>query len=700
MAVTYRKGLFRSRLGGGVDWFPVVTNGIALAAALVVLLTIQPASVAFRSGTVASSTVVAQHQATYIDQAATALRRKQIIETVPVVYHLDPASAKSHLAEGSRFLRQAATVFAVTGPVGQRARTLRRLIPPDVPSELADQIAPLSLQDFRVVRALSLPLLTQAAAWRFNEAQVTPTEVGLLSTLPHQTSLAQRNGVQDVLHAFLAPTMVLDIQATRAAQRRAAEKVRPVLGKVYPGQVVVRRGDLITPTIMAEIRALGLAGTRSGNEVLAAIVYAGMAVGILFWYLAVFHAGILRRGRLLLMFDAGICGALLAAQLLTAGHVLLPLFLPIAGFATFLAALIAPDAAIAVGFTIAFLLGWVVGDSLELAVYYLLTSIAGVLVIQHVQKLKQFLLAGVAMAVLGLATLLAFGLANGPYDQAALQDYVFAAAFNGLTSALLALGAFAFLSDFFGITTPLHLLELGQPNQPLMRRLMLKAPGTYNHSLIVATMVEQAAQEIGANPLAAKIAALYHDVGKTSNPSCFSENQLGTGNIHDSLPPEESARLIRGHVTQGVKLARQHRLPQVVIDAIWEHHGTTTIQFFVHKAREQSVDGWIDLSVYRYPGPRPSSKETALIMLADGCESAVRSASDHSPERIDETINKIFSERIAGGQLDDCPLTLRDIDAARSAFHFVLNSLYHPRVEYPEIETPIPGTIERETLRG
>jgi putative nucleotidyltransferase with HDIG domain len=218
---------------------------------------------------------------------------------------------------------------------------------------------------------------------------------------------------------------------------------------------------------------------------------------------------------------------------------------------------------------------------------------------------------------------------------------------------------------------------------------MVKAPGTYNHSLVLASMVERAAEDADANSTVARLGALYHDVGKTANPHCFVENQFGIGNIHDELRPEESARIIRGHVSQGLKLARQFGLPRVVLDAIGEHHGTMSIPYFLHKAREESGGEPVDPALYSYPGPKPQSKETALLMLADGCESAVRASRDRSSDKIREIVRKIFQERIQQGQLDECPLTLKDLHLAQDAFCSVLNGLYHPRIEYPEPAEPL-----------
>jgi putative nucleotidyltransferase with HDIG domain len=199
-------------------------------------------------------------------------------------------------------------------------------------------------------------------------------------------------------------------------------------------------------------------------------------------------------------------------------------------------------------------------------------------------------------------------------------------------------------------------------------------------------MVERAAEEIGANSLVGKLGALYHDVGKTANPHAFVENQMGIGNMHDEMHPEESARLIRAHVSHGLRLASQYKLPRPVLDAIAEHHGTMTISYFLHKALHDYGDDAVDVSLFTYAGPKPQTKETALLMLADGCESAVRASRDTSPEKILEIVDRIFDDRMQQGQLVDSPITLRDLEHAKSAFCAVLNGLYHPRIEYPERE--------------
>jgi putative nucleotidyltransferase with HDIG domain len=668
-------------------------NAVVLLGALVLLFAFQPLVPALQVGQVADRTVVAQHRQTYVDHVATAVRQRQVIQTTPAVTYENSRPAARRLREANTFFSSAARVIDSNAPFDQKVISIRRLIPADVRPATLDQVATLTRQDFQVVRAHSLALLSQAEAWHFDSTQTQATEIGLLSTVSAHVSVLQRSVIGEVLEAFLTPTMIVNPTATKARQNAAAKRVAPVIGTIYAGQVIVRRGDIVTAHDMDELEAMGVQAASSGwQQTVASAVFAGLVLAMLFWFLQSFHPRFLTNPRLLLLIDASILVTVAGSRFLTNGHVVLPFFLPVAAASIFAAALTAPEAAIAISLAVAILAGWVTTNSFELTTYYFLTGAAGALAVHPLRQLKQFIFAGTAVTLFGVLTTVAFALVDRAYDGAALREYVFASVFNGFVSSTLALGGFALLSGYFGITTTLQLLELGQPSHPLLRRLMARAPGTYNHSLILASMIEHAADDIGANALVAKICALYHDVGKTQNPLCFAENQLGQGNIHDDLRPEESARIIRGHVGQGLKLAHQHHLPRFVLDAIAEHHGTTQIAYFLHRAREQS-DGPVDVSLYTYGGPKPQTKESALLMLADACESTVRASTDHSPERIRETVNRLFRERIESGQLDESPLTLRDIERAREAFLSVLNGLYHPRVEYPEAE-PVQRTSQ------
>jgi len=660
-------------------------TAILLVASLVVAFTIQIRTSTMQLGQVAGDTVMAQRKVTFFDRVSTNARRKQAMDAIPLAFRVDTTLARERRSQADTFLATAAPILTGSLSPSNRVAAIRQLLPAGLNPAALQGFPSLPPGALATVRQQSVGLLARAIFSQFDANQILSTESTFLATLPDQIPPQERAAIGAVLITFLAPTLLPDLVATSQRRKRAAQLIPSSYETIYPREVVVRRGDIVTPLVLERLNALGIQSRREGwQDITAALLFAGSIVAMLFWYLSAFHPAITSSPRLLLLVPTTVLADVVGARLLTGGHVLLPLFLPAAAASTFAAALVAPEACVAIALAAALLAGWVVANSFELTTYYFVTSAAGVLAIRQVRQLKQFILAGASITAFGLVTVLAFGFLDRVYDFAALQEYVLAASFNGFVSSALALGAFALLSGFFGVTTMLQLLELGQPNQPLLRRLMVKAPGTYNHSLLLASMVEHAAEEIGANSLVAKLGALYHDVGKTANAHCFVENQLGMTNIHDDLPPQESARIIRNHVSHGLKLARQYHMPRTVVDAIAEHHGTMTISYFLHKARRENPAGTIDPAMYTYPGPRPQSKETALLMLADACEAAVRAAADRSDSRIQETVKKIIQERIAQGQLDECPLTLGDLHAVQIAFCSVLNGLYHPRIEYPE----------------
>ncbi|HEY6905954.1 MAG TPA: HDIG domain-containing metalloprotein, partial [Ignavibacteriaceae bacterium] len=243
----------------------------------------------------------------------------------------------------------------------------------------------------------------------------------------------------------------------------------------------------------------------------------------------------------------------------------------------------------------------------------------------------------------------------------------------------------------------LTLLELSNFDRPLLKELARKAPGTFNHSMTMGTLAESAAEKIGANPLLARVGAYYHDVGKIITPQNFVENQLNDQNIHENLTPEESVELISRHVKEGIELAREYNVPQEVIDFIPMHHGTMIISYFFDKAKKLYGDEKVNIDDYRYPGPKPNTRETAIIMLADGSESAVRSIEDPDPAKVENVIEKIIKGRIDDGQLDNSPITFSDIDKIKEAFISILLGQHHRRIRYPsqeEMEKGDPGKKE------
>jgi len=330
------------------------------------------------------------------------------------------------------------------------------------------------------------------------------------------------------------------------------------------------------------------------------------------------------------------------------------------------------------------IVGYLSGGSLELSVYAAAGALIGSFALGRGERISSFVRAGLFVATTNLVVLLAFRL-PGPWpDARSMAQLAGAALGNGALAASIAPLGFYVLGSLFGITTPLQLMDLSRPNHPLLRGLLLKAPGTYHHSILVANMAERAAAAVSADAFLARVGAYYHDIGKTVRPYFFVENRSDQNpSPHERLDPHTSAQIIISHVADGLELARRYRLPMRIRDFIPEHHGTTLVSFFYYQARQNDPDGSINENDFRYPGPRPRSRETAIVMLADGCESAVRSANPKSPEEIDELVQKVITRRMLEGELDHCNLTLQDLHHIRQVFVRVLRGVHHPRIRYP-----------------
>jgi putative nucleotidyltransferase with HDIG domain len=293
--------------------------------------------------------------------------------------------------------------------------------------------------------------------------------------------------------------------------------------------------------------------------------------------------------------------------------------------------------------------------------------------------------AGLGVGLVNMASVAAFTLSEGTagLSQPALERY-FWGLMNGVVSAILSMGLLPFLEGMFNVITPMKLIELSNPNQPLLKKLLVEAPGTYHHSVVVGNLAEAAAEAVGGNSLLSRVGAYYHDVGKTKRPYFFIENQMGIENPHDKTSPTLSTLIITSHVRDGAEMAREHKLPEPVVNFIREHHGTTLVSYFYNRAAEADRSEEVVEADFRYEGPKPGSKETAIVMLADSVEAAVRAMDKPAPARIEQAVKKIIGDRLADHQLDRCDLTLRDLDTIAVTFTRVLSGMFHPRIDYPE----------------
>jgi cyclic-di-AMP phosphodiesterase PgpH len=315
-----------------------------------------------------------------------------------------------------------------------------------------------------------------------------------------------------------------------------------------------------------------------------------------------------------------------------------------------------------------------------IAMLFLISGLVSSMLVLGVRKRTTIINAGIAVGAAQAFTL--FLLNSMRFS--GLQDYLFIF-LNGLVSSVVVAGVLPVFEYLFGTITNIKLLELADFNHPVLNRLMLEAPGTYHHSLIVGNLSEAAGKAVGANSLLARIGAYYHDIGKLLKPDYFSENQYLKGNVHETLAPNMSKLVIMNHVKEGAELAKKYRLNRRIADFIRQHHGTSLVYFFYRKALENGGEQEaVNEEVFRYPGPKPDTKEAAIVLLADSVEAATRSLKEPTPAKIEELVHKIVNNKFIDGQLDECDLTLKDLEKIAQVFIHILSGIYHSRVNYPE----------------
>ncbi|MGZ4163240.1 MAG: HD family phosphohydrolase, partial [Tumebacillaceae bacterium] len=342
--------------------------------------------------------------------------------------------------------------------------------------------------------------------------------------------------------------------------------------------------------------------------------------------------------------------------------------------------------AILMSFLFALLAGVAFDYKFQIVFVTFISGLIGAFAVSRVKHRLVIMRAGFIISGVALITITAIQLLSSTGSD--LMQYLqslLIGVISGIFSAIITIGLLPFLESSFGILTPISLLELSNPNHPLLKKLLMEAPGTYHHSLIVGNLAEAAAEMIGADPLICRVGAYFHDVGKMKRPLFFIENQMSKDNPHDKVAPTLSHLIITSHVRDGLEMQEEYRLPKPIRDICEQHHGTTILWYFYNKALETDKSGTISADDFRYPGPKPQSKEAAIVMLCDAVEAAVRSMARPTPNRIESVIHKIIKDRLNDGQLDECDLTLKDLDKAADAFLRTLNGIYHARIEYPDL---------------
>ncbi|MDO8541774.1 MAG: HDIG domain-containing protein [Opitutaceae bacterium] len=604
--------------------------------------------------------------------------------------------------------------------------TLRDIYAQGVTDSALSGITPGSAVVFQIARANGT--VTQRAVQSLEDA-LTLLRVSLA------TDQVPRQAAQAVFRLFrygVTANVVFDRKATEARQSSAMQSVKPVMVKVVRGQTIIEPGDRVSPEqyemLMAHrqfLRAHGDTEVHEGQTLFRRVLLVLAMVLASLLYIRIEDPETLRSnvrcGLLALVVIVNL--ALVRANYSLGGAEFfmrdgswastLPYVAPTAFAPLIVAILIDAGSGIFMALLISIFTGVIYGNRLDLLVLTFLASLVAIFFGRDARRRGRLVRAAGAggLTVAAFAALIGF-VDQTPFDT--LWRQMAAGLGTGVLTGVLVVGLLPILESLFKRTTDITLLELTDYKHPLLRHMQLEAPGTYHHSLVVAQLSENAANAIGANPLVARVCALFHDVGKTANAQYFVENLRERGSPHDHLDPAESARIIKQHVTDGAELAQKHNLPRAVVDVIQQHHGTTLVRYFYQRAIDQSRTPFPAAvpakianieplkppgstppipppkeETFRYDGPKPQFKESAIISLADGVEAASRSLRQIGPEHLTELINRIVDERIGDGQLDEAPLTLEEITRIKNSLQFTLLNMLHARVSYATGATPV-----------
>lgn len=490
----------------------------------------------------------------------------------------------------------------------------------------------------------------------------------------------EKNLGEDIAFSAIRPNMVYDREATEREQKEAMDSVEPV--KIAKNQILIEKGTTVTEEQWELLKELGLLAQDKYSNLsllMGAMLLAAILEGILGFAIYFFHKKLYKNDLSLVLLAIIILSTLIISTVIKA---ISNFLLPLAAGSMLISILINPSIALISSFIMSMAIGLMLGNDFTFTMVAFLGAVTGVFCTVKVSQRVDLTKAGGIIGLVNFVLIMGLGLLNNNPVLTILQQSSWGIV-SGILSSVLTIGTLPFLESVFGITTSIKLLELSNPNQALLRKLMIDAPGTYHHSIIVGNLAEAAAEAIGADSLLSRVGANYHDIGKLKRPYFFIENQLTTDNPHDKLNPTLSALIITSHVKDGIEIAREYHLPDCIKEFIAQHHGTTLLSFFYNKAA-CGTDKQPDETSFRYEGPRPQTREVAIVMLADSTEAAVRSMSSPTPGKIDGLIRQIIKDKLADGQLDESDLTLKELDKIAGAFSRVLTGIFHTRIEYPE----------------
>jgi putative nucleotidyltransferase with HDIG domain len=741
-----------------LTWLDLLPGLLAAAAIAGVLIGFRYQSVpTYKVGEIAAQDIRAHQDVLFADPIETEKRREAVRSTIPVVYDHDTRRVAQldrrigSLFESGRRLLAARHTPRSEGVSREEARELARELAKESEETFPEDVllvlirhrfaVALEAQIVRVIQNVLRPgiFADRAAILRDQKGAVVLRDVatGLEQRLSEaypvrdvaaareylrqfglefsDLSAADRRSIFQFLEGMVAPDVTMNPALTQARREANAASVLPFEQLIKKGKTIVRAGDEITPSIAAQLFALkAQRGTKSLLTQFFGFFVVALVLVYALWRYFVHYQSRHRKIRnhtllvlLVMVSQLGVVRLFTALADILSERVSLDSFrdpthlyyaIPFACGAVLVTLLVDTNVGIYSAMALASLVGLYYGDA-NPAAYAVLGSLAGIYSIRQYKDRAAILKAGITIGCVNALAVLGISLVRqAPVEISNLQMAIV----SGILSSALASMVLPALESIFKITTDIRLLELSNLNAPILRRLSVEAPGTYHHSLMVGTLAEAAAEAIGANPLLVRVAAYYHDVGKMLKPEYFVENQLYGINKHEKLSPSMSCLIIASHVKDGLELAKEIGLAERIRDMIPQHHGTRIMTYFYQKAKDALGPHEVVETDYRYPGPKPQTKEAAIMMMADSVEAASRTLTNPTSAQIQGMINRLVDAIVADNQFVECDITLREIQLVKDSFFSILSGIYHRRIDYPgyDFKQTEPVPAQQESLQG
>ncbi|HEX3032280.1 MAG TPA: HDIG domain-containing protein [Bacillota bacterium] len=666
-----------------------------------------PENLDVKEGQIASKDILAPKSVVFQDQLATEALRKAAATRIPPAYSVDVNVEQTVINNMTAVLGKVRQVQKNSQlSEKQKIDQLKAGLPFVLKDTQARQFLQYSDETLILIGESSSQLIHQVMVEGVAKEKLKETQEKLTKTIDDlPVRRDQRESIRLLTVNFLQPNKVFNEIETHQHIQAARDAVVPVTQTILQGQKIVSKGEPITKAQLQRLEALGLLRDRGNWSIVLGIsLLVMLSMAVVVGYIRQFKPELYDKDSHVVLLGLIVFIVLLVARGILAINFagrpelsdIIGYLVPMAAGGMLITVLLDSYLAIVVSIMVNTWLGVLTGFEIRFTLVGVITSLIAIYSVSHLSQRSDLAKAGLLnVGATAAGTVLSIGLVTG-MDLSLIFWGMLMGLGNGILSAVITGGVLPYLESTFGITSAVRLLELSNPNNGLLKRLLVEAPGTYHHSIIVGNLAEAAADSIGANALLVRTGAYYHDIGKTKRPYFFVENQMTGGSPHDKIAPSLSTLIITSHVRDGVELARDKKLPEPLIDIIEQHHGTSLVSYFYHLAKETDKHESVLEETYRYDGPKPQTREAALVMLADSVEAAVRAMKQPSMGDMEGQVRELIKKKLDDGQLDECDITLRDLHTIANAFMKVLAGIYHHRIEYPD---QVLTEIERRRLK-